>query len=248
MRILLLDIETAPNLAHVWGLWKQNVGLNQIINNGYTLCWAAKWYNEPKIYFDSIYESTEKKMIRGIHALIDEADAVVHYNGTTFDMPTLNKDFLLHGLRPPSPYKQIDLLLTARSQFRFPSNKLDYVAKTLGVGQKVKHAGFQLWLDCMNDCPKAWAVMKKYNKNDVTILEKVYDKLIPWIKSHPNHNLYADSDSPLCTNCGSNKLRNKGLAYTNAGIYRRFICKKCGTSVRGRSSQANTKSLVMKAN
>ena len=248
MKILSLDIETAPNLAHVWSLWKQNVSLNQIINSGYTLCWAAKWYNEPKIYFDSIYESKEIDMFRGIHKLIDEADAVVHYNGTEFDMPTLNKDFILHGLKPPSTYKQIDILKTVRSQFRFPSNKLEYVAKALGVGQKTKHMGHQLWIDCMNDCPKAWATMKKYNKNDVVILEKVYDKVMPWVKHHPNHNLYVDSNVPVCTNCGSKRLIKKGNAYTNAGIYKRYRCNDCGANVRGRKSVANTKSLVVEAN
>ena len=34
MKILGLDIETAPNTAHVWSLWKQNIAINQIVNTG----------------------------------------------------------------------------------------------------------------------------------------------------------------------------------------------------------------------
>ena len=43
MNILLIDIETAPNKVYTWGLWNQNVSLNQIDEVGYTLCWAATW-------------------------------------------------------------------------------------------------------------------------------------------------------------------------------------------------------------
>ncbi len=42
----------------------------------------------------------------------------------------------------------------------------------------------------MNKDPAAWKVMEKYNKQDVLLLEKVYDRLLPWIKSHPNHHLF----------------------------------------------------------
>ena len=134
MKILLLDIESSPNVAHVWGLWQQNVGINQLMESSYVLCWAAKWLGEDEIIFDSVHQSKPKKMLKGIYDLLNAADAVIHYNGTKFDIPTLNKEFLLHHYAPPSPYKQIDLLRVARSQFRFPSNKLDYVAQRLGLG------------------------------------------------------------------------------------------------------------------
>jgi len=149
MKILLLDIETSPNTAHVWGLWNQNVSLNQLMESSYVMCWAAKWLGKKEILFDSIMENTHKNMIKRIHRLLNECDAVIHYNGSKFDIPTLNKEFILHGMNPPSPYKEIDLLKTSRSRFKFPSNKLDYVAQALGVGKKVHHEGHELWLKCM---------------------------------------------------------------------------------------------------
>ena len=103
MKLLMLDIETAPNTAHVWGLWDQRIGLPQILESSYTLCYAAKWYQKPKVMFDSVYQSTNKQMVRSVHKLLEEADAICHYNGTKFDIPTLNKEFLLEGLLPPSP-------------------------------------------------------------------------------------------------------------------------------------------------
>jgi len=128
LKILLLDIETAPNVAHVWGMWQQNVGLPQLIDSGYVLCWAAKWLGDSDVMFGSVVKDGPKRMLKRIHKLLGESDAVIHYNGTKFDIPTLNKEFLLHGIEPPAPYQQIDLLRTARSKFRFASNKLDYVA------------------------------------------------------------------------------------------------------------------------
>lgn len=231
MKILLLDIETAPNLVHVWGLWQQNVGLNQILDSGYVLCWAAKWYGEEQVYFDSVQSKKPRSMLLSIHKMVNDADAVIHYNGTKFDMPTLNKEFLLHGLPPPAPYKQIDLLKTARGQFKFPSNKLDYIAQRLNLGKKVEHQGHELWIKCMAGDKAAWQVMKEYNINDVILLERVYDLLKPWVKGHPNHGVY--ENGLCCTNCGSLNYKRSGWAYTSAHKYQRYACKDCGTWFKG---------------
>lgn len=239
MQILALDIETAPNLVHVWGLWRQNVGLPQIIDSGYVLSCAAKWIekNETDVMFFSGFHDGHKKMIKRIHGLIDKADAVVHFNGTKFDIPTLNKEFLLEGLCPPSPYKQVDLLSVAKSKFRFPSNKLDYIAKALSLGKKTRHIGHELWIRCMNNDPEAWEMMKEYNIQDVILLEKVYWQFLPWIKGHPNHSLYKE-DGLVCPNCGSKHYQRRGFQYTNACKYQRYNCQDCGNWFRGTKSEA----------
>lgn len=231
MRILFLDIETAPNVAHVWGLWDQNIGINQIMQPGYTLCWSAKWLGDETVMFDSVYHSTPYEMLRYIHRLLNEADAVVHYNGTKFDIPTLNKEFISHGFTPPAPYKQIDLLRVARNQFKFPSNKLDYVANALGLGTKIRHIGHDLWVNCMANNPEAWNMMEEYNIQDVSLLERVYGKLKPWIKGHANQSLYSDN-SHVCPNCGKDHHQKRGFYYTNNCKYQRYNCQVCGTWFR----------------
>lgn len=227
MKILLLDIESSPNTAHVWGLWQQNVSINQLMESSYVLCYAAKWYGEKEVMFDSVHKSRPKTMLKGIHGLLNDADAVVHYNGTKFDIPTLNKEFLLHSFNPPSPYKQIDLLRVVRSNFRFPSNKLDYVAQRLNLGKKQEHEGHELWVKCMNGDKDAWKRMEKYNIQDVVLLENLYGHLLPWIKSHPNHNLF--SDGHVCPNCSSSSLQRRGTAISATGTYQRYQCRSCGT-------------------
>jgi len=158
---------------------------------------------------------------------------VVHYNGTKFDIPTLNKEFLLHRYSPPSPYKQIDLLRVVRSQFRFPSNKLDYVAQRLGLGQKHAHEGHELWVKCMNGDKDAWKRMADYNIQDVILLEDLYNTLLPWIKNHPNWGLYNDG-KPMCPNCGSPFFKRNGYAYAQETKYQRYKCNSCGHPFRGK--------------
>jgi len=240
MKILLIDIETAPNVAHVWGLWQQNVGLPQIIDAGYVLCWSAKWLDNDEVMFSSTFHDGREQMLSKIHELLDEADAVIHYNGTKFDIPTLHKEFLLDGFAPPSPIKEIDLLKTARSKFRFPSNKLDYICQALKLGKKTKHVGHELWIGCMSNEFKAWEMMKEYNINDVILLEKLYYEFRPWIKGHANHALYGD-DGEVCPNCGKKHYHKRGYQYTASCKYQRFQCVECGTWFRG------TKNVGLKA-
>lgn len=240
MKILLLDIETAPNTMFTWGMFNQNISLNQIVQPGYTLCWAAKWLGREEVMFNSIHATNNTQMVAEMWSLLNEADAVIHYNGTRFDIPTLNKEFLLLGMRPPEPYKQIDLLHTVRRKFRLTSNKLDYVVQQLGLGAKVEHKGMELWKDCMAGDDEAWYTMEEYNKRDVTLLEDLYRYLLPWIEKHPNYGLYVKTDRPVCPHCGSSHLHSRGTQHnTYTQSYKRFQCNDCGTWVRERFSSVS---------
>jgi len=231
-KILLVDIETSPNTASVWGIWQQNISpTNQLLETGRTICYAAKWLGEDEVMFDSFVKTSHKRMLKSVHKLLDEADAIIHYNGAKFDIPTLNKEFLLAGMHPPSPSKQIDLLRVAKGQFRFVSNKLDYVAQQLGLGKKTAHQGHELWLKCMGKDKEAWAVMEEYNKNDVILLEKVYEVMKPWCKNHINMSLFNDEDL-VCPNCGGTHHQKRGFSYTNSSKFQRRQCQECGSWFR----------------
>ncbi len=205
----------------VWGLWQETVVLDRLQKPGYTLCWAAKWHHQKTIL--SAWH-TEKHCFTALHDLIAEADAVCTYNGKKFDIPTLNKEFLLHGLTRPAPAKQIDLYQTVRSRFRFASNKLDFVSQQLGLGSKVKHRGFDLWKDCMAGKESAKKEMLTYNKQDVVLLGKLYDKLEPWIPTVPEIIKVEE-----CGHCGSENLQKRGFYHTSSRSYQRYQCQDCGT-------------------
>jgi DNA polymerase elongation subunit (family B) len=239
MKILLLDIETAPHKVYVWGFWDQDVGLNQIEEPGYTLCWAAKWLGDKAVFFSSINDGKEA-MLTQIYNLVEEADVVVHYNGTKFDMPTLNKEWAEIGLPPPAPYSQIDLFKVVKKQFRFPSNKLDYVSRELGLGKKHAHKGMELWRECMSGVEASWRTMETYNKQDVKLLERLYSKLLPWINNHPNRSLFDRTSvdgGASCPNCGSNHLQRRGYHRTKTLAYQRYQCQDCGAWSKERTAE-----------
>jgi hypothetical protein len=230
VRTLIIDIETSPNLGYFWGLWDQNIGLNQLEATTEMMCFAAKWVGEPEVMFSSEHRDGREAMVTGAHSLLDAADAVLHFNGRRFDVPHLNREFLLAGLTPPSPYKQIDLLSVVRNRFKFPSNKLAYVSKALGLAGKEETGGFDLWKGCMAGDAKAWKTMEKYNRRDVVVLEEMLDILLPWIPGLPHAHLYGGTGG--CPACGGNDMRGAGFYRTALSRFRQYRCSDCGSIFR----------------
>lgn len=238
MKILVLDIETSYNVAGVWGLFNQNVSLPQLQEVSRVLCFGAKWHGSKGTLFYSDYFDGHDVMIQRAYELLDEADVVVHYNGTSFDIPHLMREFLLAGMTPPSSFQEIDLLRVIRKRFKFASNKLDHVSQQLGLAGKAGHTGYQLWVDCLAGDPKAWKLMKKYNVQDVVLTDELYLLIRPWIPNHPSHGLYNGSEEDTCTNCGGDDLERRGFKYTNLGKYQQYRCRECGAWSRsGKSEQ-----------
>lgn len=234
VRILTLDIENAPNLAHVWSLFNQNVSLAQLQEVATVISVAAKWYGEKEVLFYSDHHDGHDVMVKAIHALVSEADLIVGYNSAGFDMKHLNREFILAGLNPPAPYKNVDLLQTVRKQFKFASGKLDHVAQQLGLGKKTAHAGHDLWVRCMRGEDAAWDKMRQYNKQDVVLTEKLYDRLRAWIPNHPHLGQWTGQSwsCPTCGHADISKHRN-GTAHAMVQQYRQYQCPHCGTWIRG---------------
>lgn len=228
VKILYLDIESLPTHAAVWSLWGVNVSTNQILKPGRTTCTAWKWGGDKKVDFAAEWkESDYHTFLLKIHKLLDDADVVITYNGIKFDIPTLNKEFVLHKIPPPSPFMHIDLYRTVRRQFRFVSSKLDYVCQQLGLGAKTQHRGMSLWHEVEAGCPKAQKTMETYNKQDVNLLEKLYNHIKPWIKNAPNLALMQEKAGVVCPTCASEDIEFRGYRYTKTRRYRRFVCNSC---------------------
>ena len=229
VNVLTLDIETSAHTVRTWGLFKQNIGLNQIVEPGSTLCLAYKWFDETETHF---LRADEPDYAQRVWDLLDAAHYVVHWNGTSFDIPHLQKDLILAGLMPPSPFKQIDLVRVARKQFNFASNKLDWVAQQLGVGSKVKHEGFDLWTACEAGDPDAWKRMEEYNRGDIAVTEGLLVKLLPWIPNMAHIGMYIGTDR-CCARCGNDDLKIEGYSYANSQKYILMHCTECGFWNRG---------------
>jgi uncharacterized protein len=229
VNILYTDIETSPNGGWVFDLWNQNISLAQLRESTRMMCFAAKWDHESDTQFYSEWKEGNGLMVDIAHDLLSEADVVIHYNGTRFDVPHLYREFVLADLDPPAPFQEIDLLSVVKKRFRFPSNKLEYVANALLGEGKVKHSGFELWLKVMAGDKRAQKEMEVYNKQDVVLLEELYYRLLSWIPNHPHRGLYIDATSDVCPTCGSGDLRREGYRYTTTGKFQRFQCRACNT-------------------
>lgn len=227
MKVLTIDIETMPHLGWMWDLWNQNIAIKQVKELGRVTCFAAKWLEDDQVIYHSDFHDGHSNMIKQAHNVLSEADIIVTYNGKAFDVRHLNREFLLAGLGPPAPYQHIDLYQVVKRQFKFASNKLDFVSQQVEIGSKVKHAGFDLWIDCMNGDIDAWAKMREYNIGDVVLTEELYQILLPWINNHPNINVFSDEEVEGCTRCGSMDFQKRGTYENTFAVYTRYQCNQC---------------------
>lgn len=248
-RILYLDIETAPTVADVWSLRDLHVAINQIKVQPRVIGVGYMWEGQARPKFTSEYHDGRDEMIAKTHALLDEADAMCGYNSQGFDAKHLNAEFVQAGLTPPSPYKHLDLYKVVRSNFRWPSYKLQYVLQRLELGSKLSHTGHSMWTDCLGDDEerkaKAWRLMARYCKQDVAVLPELRKRLTPWTNGGMNMAVYAPGNEPACQKCGSTNLESRGTAYTAQRAYPQFRCNDCGGWTRnGKASWSITTSGV----
>ena len=240
-KILILDIETAPNIAFVWRFFKENVGAKQVLDHASIMSYAYKWFGEGEVHYDDVRFQSEADLLKGLIDALDTADIVVAHNGARFDLPTIAGRALVNNLPIPSPYRIVDTLLVARREFNFPSNSLEYLSNVLECTPKGGHKkfpGFELWLECLRGNLEAWDEMRHYNIQDVLTLEEIYVKMRPYMKDHPNVAIHDQKDDkPTCPKCGSTHLQSRGYAVTNVFKYRKFQCQSCGGWSRTRFSE-----------
>lgn len=243
-RILCFDIETAPITAYTWGLFDQNIGLNQIKDDWYILSWAAKWYGDPAskvMYMDNSKAKdirNDRAIVAGLWRILDEADIVITQNGDKFDIKKFNARAIVHGLPPVSPFKSTDTFKESRKVFNFTSHKLEYMSQLLNKKyKKLKHEeypGFELWKAILGGDKHAWDVMKTYCVHDVLATEELYQVIQGWIKTQ-NMACFFD-DAQIRCRCGSANIYKKGFVFTDAGKFQGYKCKDCGKRPKGRTN------------
>jgi hypothetical protein len=241
--ILVLDIENAPTLAGVWGVWQTNVPLDLIFSYWFMLSWSAKWLYDDEVFSDVLTaeeakNEDDKRIVQSLWEMIDSADILIGHNIIKFDTRKMNTRFLFHGMKPPSPVQQIDTLMIARKNFSLESNKLDFLAKFLGIPGKLENGGAETWKKCVKGDADSLLLMDKYNRQDIMTTEDVYVKLRPWMRSHPNLALYHDDMVTRCPTCESIDLQydtNKSYV-TPMNTYTAIRCNNCGAVGRARTS------------
>lgn len=227
---LFFDIETSPNIGLFWEAgYKKNIDYSNIIKERAIICICYKWQGEKithGLHWDS--KQDDKRMLIDFIKIANSADELVGHNGDRFDLAWIRTRCLFHGIDMFPSYTIIDTLKVARSKFRFNSNKLNYIAKFLGIGQKIQ-TDFNLWKGIVLEKDKeAMDKMVKYCKNDVILLEKVFSHLSVHIEPKTNVNSRLEDGRGNCPECGSNDIRIQQTKYVASG-YKKVIyqCKSC---------------------
>lgn len=245
-RVVLLDIETSPITGYTWSTWDANV--LKILEPSKIICVSWKELNSEETHVRALCDYKgykkgkldDKALIEEIWHVLDEADVVVAHHGKSFDLKKLNTRFIYYGLNAPSKYEVVDTKVSASRYFKFDSNSLDNLGQYLGLGKKESTGGFELWLGCMQGEPDSWDKMKRYNVQDVNLLEKVYLSLRPFISNHPNLALLGDVKSDLtCPSCLSGNVSKRGFSVTKTGRKQRFQCGDCGSWSTGKFERVN---------
>lgn len=232
-KILIFDVETLPLIVPVWQVYDVNVGMNHIIKDWCILSWSAQWVGDDRI-MNSILTPSEAKdrddrrVVLEIWRLLEEADVVVAHNGKRFDIKKLNTRFWYHKLGKPTSYKVIDTLTAARAVFGLTFNKQDFIARFLGLQEKLD-TNMQLWLDCDAGNREALLYMQEYNDQDVRMLNDIYMEMRPWITGHPDLRVYT-RDLNSCPVCMKHDFENVGLFVADVRRYEEFRCHDCGAT------------------
>lgn len=185
VKTLLLDLETAPTVAYAWGGKKYEVNLIEYLEEGNIISFAWKWLGDKEVQVKSnrLYSKdyrVNNRLVDELQKLYSKADYVIGHNLFAFDDKVANTDILLNKLAPPPRHRVLDTLKIARQNFRFNSNKLDDLARRLGIGRKLPHTGFEMWKGVMANEKASWDLMERYNKHDIVLLEEIWKRFEPW--------------------------------------------------------------------
>lgn len=227
---LFFDIETSPNIGLFWTAgYKQTISHENIIKERAIICICYKWAGEDKVYSLTWDENqNDKKLLEQFIEILNEASEIIGHNGDRFDLPWIRTRCLYHRIPIFPNYTTLDTLKNSRSRFRFNSNKLDYIASFLGLGKKI-HTGYDLWKKIVLDKDKqALEQMVEYCKNDVVLLEKVYNELSPYIPAKTHHGVALGGEKHSCPECGSLDMKFSQKRYTALGAPRiQLQCRSC---------------------
>lgn len=247
IRVLFLDIETSADIAVSFKRFKTSYGQDSVLQDGGTILSIAWQYNdekEPSGLALTPYEAVnndDSRLVATLIELIEDSDAICGHNIVQFDDAVIQARSAINGFAPHKLVKKIDTLRIAR-QMKFPSNKLDSLGHMLGVGRKLEHQGIKLWIDCMFGHQEALDKMLAYNKQDVTLLIDVYQKLKAFDSQAPNAGLYTDQDVPVCRVCGSTHVEPTGnVVSTSVSKFIEVQCGECGARSRTRQALNSSK-------
>lgn len=244
--ILLLDIETAPDVSCNFNRRDVNISNDSVVRQGgWLISIAWKWLGDSETFglsvnSQSAKESDDYHLITNISNLINKADIIVGHNIKKFDLPVI-KSRILSSNNPSLKRIKVYDTLSALREMKFKSNKLDDISKNLFGTSKLKHEGINLWIDCINGDTDALSKMLEYNKQDIALLEKLYLALRGHSSQGINLQLFSDASTDYCPHCLESIPKPTGeYIYVGQSKYEELYCDVCSGTSRSKKP-VNTK-------
>lgn len=238
-RVLYFDIETSTAISNTWRAKTEYVPMDMMIAEPFIINWGAKWAGQTRVFSglvtpDEARNRDDSRIVADLADIIRKADAVVAHNGNQFDLPVLNGRVIKYGLEPLGPVKTIDTLILSKNSFGLTYHKLDYLGEYLGLGRKIK-TDIDLWKGCVAGDQASLNQMKRYNRQDVLLLEKVFEAMKPYVRNLPRLFDGAREGERVCPFCGSEDLVARGYYRTQASTFGKLQCNKCARYSRYRT-------------
>lgn len=246
--IVSFDLEVSPALGYYYPpTWETGILKTKERQRLMSFAWHVVgettrkkvdgvWQKVPKIHALNLSHMdtykvdpfNDKLLTMELHKVMSSADILLGQNSDQFDVKMANYFFIMNGLSPVPPTKYIDTKKIAKRYFRFQNNTLDNLGEELGFGGKTQITYKDLWVPAyLQGDKKSWKLMDEYCKNDVDKTTKIYLKMRPFMRSHPNlARITGEFDS--CPRCGGFDYRVKAYRTTDVSRYKQYYCNTCG--------------------
>lgn len=226
---MIWDIETSPNIGLFWRPgYKVSLSHDNIIQERAIICICWKWEGDKSVHHLQWDEGCDRDLCSEFLEIAKTADELIAHNGDKYDVKFFNSRCAFHGLDPAPIWKTVDTLVIARRRFGFNSNRLDYLGKFL-LGEGKLETGFGLWKDILlKNCPVAMKKMVKYCKQDVVLLEKVWQKIGAYHAPKSHAGVAQGLGKWTCAHCGCEDVRVSKTRYTTMGTAQKQMrCGEC---------------------
>ena len=227
---LFWDLEVSPNIAFSWRAGaKQFISHDAIIRERAIICVCWKWEHQKTVYSLEWNAGDDKTLCEEFLKVALQADELIAQNGDRFDVRWFNTRCLFHRLPPAPAWKTVDTLAIAKKRFLFNSNRLDYMGKFL-LGQGKAETDYQMWTDiCLHNSKKQMKRMVDYCKDDVRLLQEVWELMQPWHGNKTHSGVHLGLEKWTCPHCASENVKvSKTTTTAHGTVKKQMKCGDCG--------------------
>jgi len=157
---------------------------------GIMLSYCIKSHNTDKILFglikkhDIMSGAMDKHLVKQCIKDMMKFDRLVGFYSGKFDIPFIRTRALANKLEFPTfkALKHTDVYMMAKFKLKLHSNRQESVCRAILGETEKNHIDSKYWLAGLRGDGKSLRYILDHNKRDVRDLEKIYNKLSPYVR------------------------------------------------------------------